>query len=481
MKTKKIISVVVLFVLFFSFKHIALAQVAASNAPVFVLQGAVKQKGRAIQGVELSLTKDGKQVAKIITPKNGLYYFQLNKSSTDTQSEYILKINKQGVVSGVLRVNTYVPKEQFTSIPYLFNLDITFNPESTVKKDFGKINWFVEKNAFDFDRNYIPIPEKDSVAIDSALASKKQVTQDSSTNQASMVQNNSNLKDSSVSFSTNTNTQPQTTSAVVSKQTSLDATNKTFADVVNASSADKKNTTNNNEETLDKLKKDATTTTVANNNSTTTVTKLKNEDVLNSSLVKNPLLKSPSTSNSKVSAKTDEKVVNTNSLANSKPSVKTDDKAENTLAKNNTSLAVSKNQSLVEQQRVKANENNNVDVAKANNNASVSAANTTEAVTISRRDSLAANSTIQKDLFFLTGVPMGQFKTNLPSPNPEIKNSETYDVDKVYSTNSERSRLLSEKQRFERKKAENFAKKLETNNTLTSLMNEVDEFDKKNK
>lgn len=476
MKTKKLISVVILFILFFSFKSIVLAQSSSTNAPLFVLQGAVKQKGRPIQGVELVLTKDGKQVAKIITPKNGLYYFQLNKSSTDTQSEYVLKINKQGALSGVLRVNSYVPKEQFTAIPYLFNLDITFNPESTVKKDFGRINWFVEKNAFDFDKNYIPVPEKDSTITDSLYAQKTTEVKDSNNVNSSSIVTSNKINDSSTLFNTNNLTSNPTdnlTNNGVAKDSQKqnvekDGANKTFADVINTAKSDKNNTTNGNLATLDKTKSDKIANPLTNNNATKS-DKLKNDQVLNSSLVKNIESKSSTSS------------------TNNKSLVKTTDKeGSNTPLKNNTSSSTSKNQPSSDQQRLNTNQKNKTAELVANksdNNSNTSAATSSnsELTTMSKRDSLAANSSIQKDLFFLTGVPMGQFKTNLPSPNQEIKNAEVYDVNEVYSTNSERSKYFSEKLRFERKKAENLAKKHETNNTLTSLMNQVDEFDKKNK
>lgn len=475
MKTKKLISVVVLFILFFSFKSVVHAQVSSTNAPLFVLQGAVKQKGRAIQGVELILTKDGKQVAKIITPKNGLYYFQLNKSSTDTQSEYVLKINKQGSLSGVLRVNTYVPKEQFTAIPYLFNLDITFNPESTVKKDFGRISWFVEKNAFDFDKNYIPVPEKDSTITDSVYAQKTTEVKDSNNVNSSSIVTSNKINDSATLFNANNLTSNPTdnlTNNGVAKDSQKqniekDGANKTFADVINTATSDKNNTTNGNLATLDKTKSDKIANPLTNNNATKS-DKLKNDQVLNSSFVKNPESKSSTSSGNSSSL-----VASTNKDGNNKS------------FKNNTSSSTSQNQASSEQQRINNSEKNKATelaTNKSENNSTTgTGANNSALTAMSKRDSLAANSSIQKDLFFLTGVPMGQFKTNLPSPNQEIKNAEVYDANEVYSANSERSKYFSEKLRFERKKSENLAKKHETNNTLTSLMNEVDEFDKKNK
>jgi hypothetical protein len=475
MKTKKLISVVVLFILFFSFKSIVHAQGSSTNAPLFVLQGSVKQKGRPIQGVELVLTKDGKQVAKIITPKNGLYYFQLNKTSADTQSEYLLKINKQGTISGVLRINSYVPKEQFTAIPYLFNLDITFNPESTVSKDFGRISWFIEKNAFDFDKNYIPVPEKDSTITDSVYAQKTTEVKDSNNVNSSAIVTSNKTNDSATLFNTNNLTSNPTdnlTNNGVSKDSQKqnvekDVANKTFADIINTATSDKNNTANSNLATLDKTKSDKDGNPLTNNNATKS-DKLKNDQVLNSSFVKNSESKSSTSSGNSSSV-----VTSTNKDGNNKS------------FKNNTSSSTSQNQASSEQQRINNSEKNKATELATNksenNNTTGTGASNSALTAMSKRDSLAANSSIQKDLFFLTGVPMGQFKTNLPSPNQEIKNAEVYDANEVYSANSERSKYFSEKLRFERKKAENLAKKHETNNTLTSLMNEVDEFDKKNK
>src|ERR1035437_755700 len=93
------------------------------NNSLFFLQGAAKLKRRSIQGDSLELIKDGKQTAKIITPKNGLYSFEMNKSNTDTKSEYLLHIFKEGLVKGTLSINTYVPPEKYDLTPYIFNLD----------------------------------------------------------------------------------------------------------------------------------------------------------------------------------------------------------------------------------------------------------------------------------------------------------------------------------------------------------------------
>ena len=489
MKTKKHISIVFLFSICFLFKNTVFAQASSKNAPLFLLQGAVKQKGKPIQGVELLLVKDGKSVAKIITPKNGLYYFQLNKSSTDTQSEYTLKINKAGSVSGVLKINTYIPKDQFTTIPYLFYLDITFNTESTTKKDFGCINWFVEKNEFNFDKNYIPVLEKDSIVSDAALTSKNSLTADSSNNAKSFVQNNkvndsliainaTNSEDTTLAntITNNINTNAALTDNITNnvnanssldntKQTLIDPTNNTFVDIINTTATNKSTATNTDVAKLDKTKNDNS----IDNKDVLTQDKLKNDEVLNSSFIKNTNTKSST------------------NIANSKSFVKTTDSGpKNTASKNNSSLSVQKNQQVLEKQTVNSKQQNKtVDVAsKINlpfNNNNSNNNNTSTTTTLSKRDSLAANSSIQKDLFFLTGVPMGQFKTNLPLVNQGDEKTEVFDANEVFSTNSERSHALSEKQRFERKKAENLAKKHETNNTLTSLMNEVDEFDKKNK
>ncbi len=74
---------------------------------------------------------------------------------------------------------------------------------------------------------------------------------------------------------------------------------------------------------------------------------------------------------------------------------------------------------------------------------------------------------------------MGKFKKDLPVGDGYSRGDDDYDAEDAFLTNSERSRLLAAKQRYERKKAENFAKKQETNNTLTSLMDVVEEYDKK--
>src|SRR3989304_10028251 len=69
---------------------ISYSQKAKESIPLLILQGKVKLQGKPIDGASLELTKDGKPISKIITRKNGLYSFQMIKSYTDKETEYLL-------------------------------------------------------------------------------------------------------------------------------------------------------------------------------------------------------------------------------------------------------------------------------------------------------------------------------------------------------------------------------------------------------
>lgn len=341
--------------------------------PLFILQGGVKLKGRPVSGAMLTLTKDGKTIAKMFTPKNGLYYFQMNRSMTDPQSEYILSIVKDGAASGVMRINTYTPEEKYTAVPYMFNLDIALTPPVNAgvvsKKDFGRIKWLTEKNVFDFDKGYIPVIEKDTKAADSIKYAEK-------------IKEEADLKRQSDSIA-----------EAWAVESEAEAVKKKAAKAAAEKAAEELKNKNN---------------TKLTNTGTAKVSKTKN------------------TANTAEPGKTE------------------NNKFTEEFAKTDTPNSSENAKNL---------QNNKTDPA----------------------------GNPKKDLFFLTGVPMEQFKKNLPAGETDSKNSEGYNAEDEYITNSERNRLLAAKQRYERKKAENFAKKQETNNTLTSLIDAVEEYGKTKK
>lgn len=398
-------------------------------APVFILQGAVKLQGQPEAGVSLTLTKDGKAISKIITPKNGLYYFQLKRSGIDSQSEYLLTITKPNVASGKLKINTYTPKEQLTPIPYIFNLDINIAPLSSSgaveRRDFGKIKWIAEKSAFNFDKNYVPINEKEIIA--------------DSLRQIAVAKENAELKRQADSIAT--------VMAIAIEEEER------------------------KERVIKKAAKEKAVKIAAEKAAAKGIAKQTNS---------NTAAKVPKTNEVVTNAKTKSQGANelskTGALA-SKGKIKSQQQQNNTgpvdLYKNNTD----------EKGGQKTNELNPMPGQKerpGNISDAIQKISSNQRILIIA-DSLAAAGASPKDLFFLTGVPMEQFKKNLSAGSVNDKNTDVYDAKEVFSANSERNRLLALKQRYERKKAENFAKKQETNNTLTSLMDVVEEYDKNKK
>ncbi|MES2593588.1 MAG: hypothetical protein V4608_17015 [Bacteroidota bacterium] len=411
------------------------SQTSKEAIPVFILQGAAKLKGKPIDGVSLALKKDGKQIAKFITPKNGLYYFEMNKSNTDPQHEYHLNILKDGITAGTLRINTYTPKEDF--VPYIFNLDFNLNPPTGAGtmgiRDFGRIKWNTESNVFDFDKNYFIIVEREKQKRDSINNILEQAK----------IKKEAQLEkelDSLIAYE-----------AVVKRRDSLAA--KAYADAEKTSIENKDNPISN-------IK--------ANNGSESAKTKITNA----STDAKGDI--------SKQKNKTEE--VNQNS--------------KDKIDRNATIAAAAKEKEMKKQVAANniaalRNKENVLDIAKKNEaQEKLRAAEAAKLLnsqakldeskkgpsTNYQNDSILAFREKRKDVFFLTGVPMGQFKKDLSAATPD---ESVFDASDVFSTNNERSRMFSEKERMARKKAENLAKKHETNNTLTSLMNEVEEYDKK--
>lgn len=149
------------------------SQINKESTPVFVLQGTVKLKGKPIEGVSLGLTKDKKPLTSMITGKNGLYSFQMNKNYTNTDTEYLINILKEGAITGVLRVNTFTLQGKSDYMPYVFNLEINLTPtegsEINEKQNFGKIKWDPDRGVFDFDKEYASTinDDKDSLITDS--------------------------------------------------------------------------------------------------------------------------------------------------------------------------------------------------------------------------------------------------------------------------------------------------------------------------
>lgn len=403
-------------------------------APLFILQGAVKLKGRPESGVALTLTKDGKPVSKIITPKNGLYYFQLQRSGVDEQSEYLLTITKSKVASGKLKVNTFTPNERLTTLPYIFNLDINIAPLTSTgtveRRDFGRIKWIAEKNSFNFDKEYVPMNEKEIIA--------------DSLKQVAIAKENAELK-----------RQADSIAKVMAADIEAEEAKEKLAKAKAAKAIMEKAAA---------AKEAANKEFVKQTKSKITTGSKSKETVTGTEPGKNTKIKTTKDQSSSEAFKTmaseNKEKIRSQQKQNSSDDLITNNSTEKGNRKMNESAT-----------------KNKINVANENL-ADASQSKLIQQKGLLKADSMSSSGDSPKDLFFLTGVPMERFKKNLSASGMNNKNADVYNANEVFSENSERSRLLAAKLRYERKKAENFAKKQETNNTLTSLLDVVEEFDK---
>jgi hypothetical protein len=396
--------------LFFT-PHFSISQTSNPRLPVFNLQGNVKLENKSSDGVSLELSKDGKQISKIITRKNGLYSFQMNRDLTDTGAEYVLDIIKVGAISGILRINTYSPKNEFNNVPYIFNLDIKLNlrkPSDVIsKQDFGKIKWNPERGVFDFDKDYVAkiATIKDSLKTDSAIPPFAILDKI--------------MKDAEEIEKMEKEQLKQKTETINTQQ------------LVNIG----------NSTPLYKEKE----------------TVLKKKDVLQEE---------------KEKAEINKKAISTNTEQFVKTEIKTkgpNKKSEAANLKTETNLPIKKTDVLSE--------------FKTNNNANtLSSIKTNKINTENKKESHASSVKVETSIKETTNNSLQQItskeRPKTAVPNAKI-NTNSFDGISIFSINNEKSKLLEAKERMERKKTANLAKKYETSNILTSLLDVVEEYDKK--
>lgn len=157
------------FILFFIFPLSSFSQNDTERGALFVLKGTTKFfTGKAVDGVELELKKDGKTVTKITSSKSGKYYIQMETSTINPQNEYFLYITKEGAVPKALSINTYLPVEEFSQnsfVRYDFDLEIVMFETSvknvSIDKPSGKIHWDSQQHLFAFDQVYAKIIQKE--------------------------------------------------------------------------------------------------------------------------------------------------------------------------------------------------------------------------------------------------------------------------------------------------------------------------------
>lgn len=426
-----------LFILFF-FTRVSFSQTASEPASVFIIEGVVKFNKKPVGNATLTLYKNGKQIAQQITPKSGLYRFELTKSNNNPQNIYKIDVSKQSLNTALLAVNTYIPAEQYSPLPYLFNYDFSLTAIEAIqngkRKDFGRVKWDTDKKIFAFDGNYVStleLEEKTNDSLKTAVSKAELLNKQLEKKQADSLMATIFNKTSTTTKTLNTE-EPNKKS----KDSTTIALNKTN------SSLEQTNSSKSNKEKTDintKSKNNETSNKANKSNDTNIAIKPSNKTSEKSTLLSNTV----------------------------------NNKTNKTLEKNNTTETT--NLSTLNQ----ANILNNSSTAQNNNNPNINGKvlkNTADTNLVKGNTDNAS----PKDLFFLTGVPMEQFKRNL-STTYTSKNEGTYDEKEQMFANSERSRLLQEKLKMQKIKSENFAKKHETNNTLTSLLDEVVEFEKSNR
>lgn len=396
------------------------SQIRKESSPLFILQGTIKLQNKPIEGVSLELIKDGKQISKIITRKNGLYSFQMNKSICDKETEYELTIIKEGTVPGVLRVNTSISKEEFNYVPYVFNLEIKLTPSSlnpislkesgnnlipsvsnsNITHDFGKIKWNSERRVFDFDKEYAKMIEKNAkvLKLDSsqyAIEKKSQVE--------GIIKNKANEEIK------------QKVDSIATQQLA--------------------NNNNNN------------------NNNTNRLIDLKESVQLNSN----------KDIDEKKVAESVNKILTIESETGDKLSTITEPipRSESQLV-----LELKKNRlkkKMDEQAKIKTIENKSTPGA------------------IKKKKENPAN---KKEFIVGNGQQNMENKLQPTTNPEQATNLSSNEIDKnffdgttVFSINNEKRKLLNAKEKMEMKKAANLAQKYETNNILTSLLDRVEEYE----
>lgn len=137
----------------------------------------MQSTGKPAEGVEMELKKNGKTVKKLVTPKHGKYYLEMDISILNKNSEYVLYITKPGTVPRSITINTYISPEEFASntfpsYPFAFEIKISETQAKNINNEmsYGRLAWDASQHAFAIDQNYTRIKEDGSEKL---LAEKK--------------------------------------------------------------------------------------------------------------------------------------------------------------------------------------------------------------------------------------------------------------------------------------------------------------------
>ncbi|MES2396799.1 MAG: hypothetical protein V4549_12380 [Bacteroidota bacterium] len=403
------------------------SQTIKESPSIFILQGTVKLKGRPVEGVSLELLKNEKQITKIVTRKNGMYSFQMDKSNIDSGTEYILNIKKEGAIPGILRINTYTAKEELNYVPYVFNLEINLilpTASGVVKHDFGKIKWAPERGVFDFDKEYVSIVEKnaDSIKTDSSNYPLAVIDKINKTAEEIKITANEQAKQKTDDLKTQ--------------------------ELVN--------------ENLSK---------VSTMKGSTKTDDLKTRELVNENLAKVSTLKESEKTDVNINA--NEK---SNTFSDKKELAPGNKKSQQSGAPTEVLNQKSPTSNLNTAATVLKKKTNEMAALKTKENANkLSNLKGTNVDPENKKKISGSNVKLETNNKQLA-IDNKQQSTNTPAVDI---NPTTFDGISLFSTNNQKNRLLEDKNKMERKKTENLAKKYETSNILTSLLDVVEEFDEK--
>lgn len=120
---------------------------------VIRVKGVVYQEDLPIDGAILDVFVNGVKSDVYITRANGRFQFDL-----DPNHEYVIKVSQFGKVSKMVKLNAYLPKEEFGNWEVGFNVELFDQMEGldvTVLKDPIAVIFFdKQKGYFDYDENY---------------------------------------------------------------------------------------------------------------------------------------------------------------------------------------------------------------------------------------------------------------------------------------------------------------------------------------
>lgn len=131
----------------------------------FTLYGKILQDDKPVENVTLELSKDGQVLKTITTTKNGKYSFVMMQDTVNRKNEYIVRVSKEGTVTKMLVVNTYIPKNEYDDNNFDYQLEITMIPTKVndiiIQRPSGKIKWNDSENSYGIDQVYAKIIQKE--------------------------------------------------------------------------------------------------------------------------------------------------------------------------------------------------------------------------------------------------------------------------------------------------------------------------------